>query len=76
LPTLICFVDGKATDRIVGFEELGMKDEFPTLNLIRRLVNYKIITPLNKSEKGIMEINVKNKKGKKKEEGSGDDSDY
>ena len=76
MPTLICFVDGKATDRIVGFEELGMKDEFPTLNLIRRLVNYKIITPLNKSEKGIMEINVKNKKGKKKEEGSGDDSDY
>ena len=76
MPTLICFVDGKATDRIVGFEELGMKDEFPTLNLIRRLVNYKIITPLNKSEKGIMEINVKNKKGKKKEDGSGDDSDY
>ncbi len=53
-----------------------MKDEFPTINLIRRLVTYKMITPSNKSEKGIMEINLKNKKGKKKEDGSGDDSDY
>ena len=41
--------DGKAIDRIVGFEELGMKDDFPTINLIRRLVNAKMITALNKS---------------------------
>ena len=54
--------DGKAIDRIVGFEELGMKDDFPTINLIRRLVNAKMITALNKSEKGIMALNLKPKK--------------
>lgn len=53
-----------------------MKDDFPTINLIRRLVTYKMITPLNKSEKGIIEINVKNKKGNKKDEDSGNESDY
>jgi len=53
-----------------------MKDDFPTLNLIRRFVTQKMINPLNKSEKGIMEINIKNKKAKKKDDGSGDDSDY
>lgn len=55
-----------------------MRDDFPTINLTRRLVTYKMINPLNKSEKGIMEINMKNKKSKKKndDERSGDDSDY
>jgi len=54
-----------------------MKDDFPTINLIRKLVGYKVITPLNNSEKGIMAINIKSKKGKKKDNNSGDDdSDY
>ena len=26
LPTIICFIDGVAKDRIVGFEELGNTD--------------------------------------------------
>ena len=39
LPTVICFMDGVAFDRIVGFEELGGQDEFPTLVLTRRLVS-------------------------------------
>ena len=39
LPTIICFMDGVAADRIVGFEELGGKDEFPELVLTRRLIN-------------------------------------
>lgn len=51
-----------------------MKDDFPTINLIRRLVKDKMITPLNKSEKGIMDINLKDKKAKK--ETSDDDADY
>ena len=50
--------------KIVGFEDLGMKDDFPTINLLRRLVKEKMITPLNKSEKGIMQMNVKSKKPK------------
>ena len=34
-----------------------MRDDFPTINLTRRLVRDKMITPLNKSERG--EISVK-----------------
>jgi hypothetical protein len=57
--------------KIVGFEDLGMKDDFPTINLLRRLVKEKMITPLNKSEKGVMQMNVKKKKPMNHE-----DSDY
>jgi hypothetical protein len=76
LPTVICFTDGKQTSKIVGFEELGMKDDFPTINLLRRLVKDKMITPLNKAEKGIMGMNIKNKNSKKKNNEDSDDSDY
>jgi hypothetical protein len=55
------FKEGKAIDRIIGFEELGMKDDFPTINLTRRLVKAKIIKPLNKAEKGEISISKKNK---------------
>lgn len=51
------FKDGKAYDRIIGFEEVGNKDDFPTLALIRRLVRAKIITPNNKTEAGIIKLN-------------------
>mmetsp|Transcript_15735 Transcript_15735/g.23690 ORF Transcript_15735/g.23690 Transcript_15735/m.23690 type:complete len:296 (+) Transcript_15735:105-992(+) len=37
LPTIIMFVDGVAKDRIVGFEELGQKDEFETIVLEERI---------------------------------------
>ena len=56
LPTIICFMDGVAFDRVVGFEELGGKDEFPTLLLTRRLVQTGCIKGLNKKEKGTMRI--------------------
>ena len=56
LPTVICFMDGVSFDRIVGFEELGGKDEFPTLLLTRRLVKTGCIKALNKQEKGGMKI--------------------
>ena len=64
MPTLVCFEDGIAIDRIVGFEELGEKDDFPTMNLIRRLVKVGMLMPKNNAEKGRMKI----KKGR-------DDSD-
>ena len=33
LPSLICFHDGVAKERLTGFEELGMNDEFKTEEL-------------------------------------------
>ena len=34
-----------------------MRDDFPTLNLTRRLVKAKMIKPLNKQERGEVNIN-------------------
>ena len=62
---MILFEDGIAIDRIIGFEELGGEDDFPTMNLIRRLVKVGMLLPKNNQEKGRMKIN----KGRK------DDSD-
>jgi len=37
LPTLVIFKDGVAVDRIIGFEDLGGKDDFTTSSLERLL---------------------------------------
>jgi len=37
LPALICFVDGIVRDKIIGFDELGGGDSFPTQLLEKRL---------------------------------------
>lgn len=74
LPTVILFVDGKALERIIGFEELGMKDDFPTINLTRKLVKAKMIEPRNKSERG--EVTITKGKYKEDEEDDDDDLDY
>ena len=50
LPTIVCFLDGVATDRVVGFDELGARDDFPTLLLTRRLVRAKVIQAKKKVE--------------------------
>lgn len=52
LPTVILFENGVAMDRIVGFDEVGGQDDFPTLNLVRRLVKGGVLIPKNKSEEG------------------------
>eukprot|EP00163_Fabomonas_tropica_P009787 TRINITY_DN1968_c0_g1_i1.p1 TRINITY_DN1968_c0_g1~~TRINITY_DN1968_c0_g1_i1.p1 ORF type:complete len:202 (+),score=68.19 TRINITY_DN1968_c0_g1_i1:276-881(+) len=57
LPAVICFIDGKAVDRIVGFEELGGKDTFPAEYLARRLakagvIQYRHRTNLDVKKKG------------------------
>lgn len=70
LPTIVLFKDGKAYDRIVGFEEVGNKDDFPTINLTKRLVRAKIITPNNKIEAGMIKVN------KLKKTDEEDDLDY
>jgi hypothetical protein len=52
LPTIVCFVDGIAVDRVVGFEDLGNKDDFPTIALTRRLIRSGALKALTKAEKG------------------------
>jgi hypothetical protein len=73
LPTVILFKDGKAFDRIVGFEDLGMKDDFATITLTRRLVKAKMVKPNNKAERG--EVTINKKTGKNYDEDD-DDLDY
>ena len=56
MPTIICFCDGIAIDRIVGFEELGGQDEFPTVILARRLCNTGVMKAKNRLERGEMKM--------------------
>ncbi|TFY67793.1 hypothetical protein EVG20_g3811 [Dentipellis fragilis] len=43
LPCVLCFVNGVSKDRIVGFEELGNKDNFTTATLELRLQQSDVI---------------------------------
>lgn len=45
LPCVICFVDGNAVDRIVGFEDLGNTDTFATSLLEFRLKKSGVLPP-------------------------------
>lgn len=71
LPTIICFIDGVAVDRIVGFGDLGNKDDFPQIALTRRIIRSGVCKALNKEEKG--QINIR--RGVESDDDSGDD-DY
>ena len=64
------FVKGKAIHRFIGFQDFGMNDDFPTINLSRQLVLFKMIQPKTKAEKGEVTI----RKGKKDD--SDDEEDY
>ena len=57
LPTIVMFIDGIAFDRIVGFEELGGEDEFPTMLLTRRLIKCGVIGAKNEVEGGKQKMN-------------------
>lgn len=57
LPTLLLTIKGKEIERIIGFADIGIRDDFPTINLTRKLVKSKMITAKNKSERG--GINIK-----------------
>jgi len=63
LPTIILFENGVAIDRIIGFEELGGQDDFPTMSLIRRLVKGGVLIPKNKTESGQIKINNRKRGG-------------
>lgn len=72
LPTIICFIDGVAVDRVIGFEELGGVDEFKTVILTRRLIAGGCLLPKNDQEAGIIKID----KGRKKRADDVSDDDY
>ncbi|KAJ3300815.1 hypothetical protein HK104_000008 [Borealophlyctis nickersoniae] len=44
LPCVISFIDGITVDRLIGFEEVGDKDDFPTSALEKRLAVSKVIS--------------------------------
>lgn len=69
LPTIIAFVDGIAVDRVVGFEDMGNRDDFPQLALTRRLIRTGALKALNKSETGQITI-------KKRKDDESDDDEY
>ena len=68
LPTVICFIDGIAVDRVVGFADMGNRDDFPRLALVRRLIKSGAMKPLNKQEAGTVI-----KKAQRRDSSSGDD---
>jgi|TARA_B110000977_G_C10867851_1_gene412333 thiol-disulfide isomerase/thioredoxin len=70
LPTIISFIDGVAVDRIIGFEELGGHDEFPTITLTRRLIEGGCLLALDRKERGEIKIT---KKGGRDHDASDDD---
>jgi len=43
LPTMACIVGGYLSDKIIGFDELGGKEDFPTVALVRRLAKSGVI---------------------------------
>jgi len=52
LPTLIFFKDGVAIDRMVGFDDVGGKDDFPTRVIQKRIAKSGVITlPTEETEK-------------------------
>ena len=73
LPTIVCFIDGVAVDRIVGFSDMGNKDEFPTLVMTKRLIKTGVLKALSKEEAGRMNIRKKGRKGDDSEDDGADD---
>lgn len=59
IPTVVCFVDGIAIDRLTGFDELGGDDEFETVVLSRRLCNSDALKAKNKAEAGRIAIKTR-----------------
>ncbi len=69
MPTIILFVRGKAIHRFIGFQDFGMSDDFPTINLTRQLVIFKMIEGKTKDKR--WEITIK--KNKKNDSDEDDD---
>ena len=50
LPCVVMFLEGKAYDRIVGFEEFGARDDFNTALLEQRLLEAGAVQPRQRGE--------------------------
>lgn len=72
LPAVLCFKNGVVVDRVIGFEELGNTDSFPTSVLEKRLGKSGVIE--------VPEVRAANKTvfgfNKPSEDCSSDDDDY
>jgi hypothetical protein len=75
LPTIIMFIDGIAADRITGLDDLGGVEDFPTINLVRRLVNGGVLIGKNRKERGEMKIN-KGRNRRNDSSDSAEDNEY
>ena len=53
-PTIILFIRDIAFHRFKGLQDFGMNDDFPTINLARQLVIYKMIEGKTEAERGEM----------------------
>lgn len=60
LPCVIFFVDGVAVDRVVGFDELGQKDDFSTELLETRLLAGGAVQPANNTQEPLEQEQVRN----------------
>ncbi|XP_064634432.1 uncharacterized protein LOC135492149 [Lineus longissimus] len=72
LPAILCFVDAKVKDKIIGFSDLGNTDSFSTEMLERRLGKSEVITVEDVDEEE--ERRKKTIYGFKKNRGANDDS--
>merc|ERR1719242_452254 len=43
MPSICCIVKGYLVDKVVGFDDLGGKNDFPTLAMVRRLAKSGVI---------------------------------
>lgn len=75
LPTIIMFIDGIAADRITGLDDLGGAEDFPTINLTRRLVNGGVLIGKNRKERGEMKIK-KGRHNRNDSDDSAEDNEY
>ncbi len=48
LPTVVLFKDGIAIDRLIGFEDLGGVDDFPTAAVEKRIAKSGVIITVDK----------------------------
>ena len=62
LPTIVCFCDGIAVDRICGFDELGGVDDFPTVVLTRALIATGCLMAKTREERGELGISKKKRR--------------
>lgn len=61
LPCILSFIDGVAADRIVGFQELGGKDDFSTSTVENRLLQSQVIVQHQRS----IDANSEEQQGRK-----------